>query len=268
MAVFHSRAGVAGSAVLAACLLAGGAGSAFAAAPPAAPHHSPTVRVPHATKPRPVDKLAGPRKGATHALAADAARLSRITAAAAASTVIGAADQAALATAQAADLTTLRTDGQAIAAASTMKSLRAVTLSAARTVQGAQLQLQLVTAADRIENTAVALTASGAALTPQTDTLQAAGTDTSTVTTPLADLAAQVGTANTSAQNAATEAFSLPAAPSVGQIHTVDTTARGALDAAYTALHTGAQDVATATTALATLTGTPAPVQDAADENN
>lgn len=150
MAVVHSRVGVAGSAVLTACLLAGGAGSAFAA-PHASAHQAATHHSKPATHSKPVDRLAGPRKGAAHALSADAVRLSRISATASASGVLNAGDKAALATAEAAEGTALTAYAQAIAAASSVQSLHAALSAATRTVQGAHLQLHLVTGADRSE---------------------------------------------------------------------------------------------------------------------
>jgi hypothetical protein len=152
------RVAVAGCAVLAASLLTSGAASAATSHAPSSRHTAHTAPSSH----RPADHLAGARKGAAHALNADIARLRRITAAAAASTVLDPSDKASLAVAEASDLDALTTDRQTIAAATSIRTMRAAVLAGTRTVLGAQLQLRLVTAAGRSGTTAQTLTASAA----------------------------------------------------------------------------------------------------------
>src|SRR4051794_33826722 len=105
------RPAIAGVAFLLTCGVVGAGDPAFAASGHSKPaaHSHPTSHGHasshgHPASHKPVDKLAGMRKGAAKALAADAARVRRVAAAAAGSAVLSAADKSALATATAADL--------------------------------------------------------------------------------------------------------------------------------------------------------------------
>jgi hypothetical protein len=254
VSVFTHRANLAGFAALTASLLAAGTGPALAAT-----SHGASVKPAHSAPAahRPADHLAGARKGATHLLAAYSAQLRRITAATAASAVLNATDREALATGQAGDLAALTADAQAIATATSVRSMRTVLLAATRTVQGARLQLHLVTVADQDESTGAALTDSAATLTASADSLQAAGTDVSTVIDPLAELATQVDNAETAAQAAATAALALTATPTITQLRTLTTAAHHNLATAAAALDTAQQDLDVATAALTALQSAP-----------
>jgi len=231
---------------------------------PRPPHSGPAHRVAHA-KPvahaRPADPLAGVRRGAGHAMDADTARVQRIAAAAATSTVVTSADKASLAAAESADLAALTADRAAIAAATTRQGIVAAREAGTRTASGAQLQVDLVVAADRTQIAAASLSAEAAAVTAAAAALPT-GTDLSAVSTHLADLATQISTAVTDATTAATAALAVPAAPSLTQLRVVQKAARQDLAAAHGAIDAAAQGLAAAQDALTVLqtppTSTPA----------
>ncbi len=259
MSCFARTAGV-GVAFLATCALIGAGDPAFAATSHGhalghaqATTHSRPIRHAHPAPHKPADHYHGLRTGAGHALAAATARVNRIAAAEVASSVLSADDKAALATAISADLAALTADRQAVAAATSAPAIQAAMLAGVRTVQGAELQLLLVSAADQALAAATSLTTEAAALTGQAETLQAAGTDVSSVTTALDDVATQVGTVQAEAPKATVIALAIPAAPTSAQLRTAGYGARQELAATSVALAAASQDVSTATAALTAL---------------
>src|SRR5919107_4697535 len=95
------RPAIAGVAFLLTCGVVGAGDPAFAAGAKAhakAAAHSHATSHSHPASHKPVDKLAGMRKGAAKALAADAARVRRVAAAAAGSAVLSTDDKSAPAT--------------------------------------------------------------------------------------------------------------------------------------------------------------------------
>jgi hypothetical protein len=207
---------------------------------------------------KPVDKLAGARKGAAHALAAEVARVNRVAAAEAASTVLSPTDKTALQDAITADLAALAADGTAVTAATTARGIQAAVRAGGRTAQGAQLQFQVVTLAERLQAAAAALTAQATSVSDQAAALAAGGTDVSTVTTPLADLATQVSMAQQEASVTVAGALAFPADPTAELLHAANATARTCLAEVAAALAVGKDDLAAATAALTALQAPPA----------
>jgi len=257
------RSGVASAAFLLACGLIGTGSPAFAAgkghaapvthghAAPSAHGHSTAHS--HPAPHKPVDKLAGVRRGATNALAASTARVKRIAAAEGASSALSTDDQAALASATTADLAALTADGQAVATATSTKAILAASQSGLATALGADLQYRVVLAAANAQAKADSLTADAAPVSEQASTLAADGTDVSTVTDPLDDLASQVDQAQASAATARTAGLALPVTPSATQLRSTGAVAHQALDTVASALTAGEADLTAATTALAAL---------------
>jgi len=250
------RSATAGVAFLLTCGLLSTGTPAFAAPKshpkPAAHGHAAATHsrpAPH----RPVDRLAGLRNGAGHALAAGAARVKRIAAAEAASALLAADDKAALSDATTADLAALSADATAVGTATSVKAILTATQSGMLTSQGAELQYGVMLAAAKGQAEADSLAMDASAVNDQAATLAAGGTDVSSVTTPLADLASQVDQAATGAADARTAALATPAAPTAAQLWTTRATARTGLVAAGSALATGADDLASATAALTAL---------------
>ena len=202
---------------------------------------------------KPADRLAGPRKGALHALAAATAAVQRVAASEQTSTVLGSADKGTLAAFDAGALTALSADVTAAGSATSPQALAALIQAGNRTAQAVKLAGNVTNATDTDTAAITGLAADVAALKDQEASLPA-GTDTSSIDTPLADLAAQLSAAQTALSTASTTVLALPAAPSAGDLRTARDATGSALDSAETALTTAATDLATAKTALAALT--------------
>jgi hypothetical protein len=115
------------------------------------------------------------------------------------------------------------------------------------------LQLNVVTAADQIQVDAVALTTAAGALAGSADALAGAGSDVSTVTAPLTDLADHVDAATSAAQAAVTTVLAIPAAPTPTELSTGAKTAQGKLTDAKAALSVARNDLTVAGDALTAL---------------
>ncbi len=239
--------------------------TSLALATPAAAFASPTSHstghrpaLAHAGKPahhhgKPADPLAGPRKGALHALAASTAAVQRVAAAAQASTVLASTDKATLAAFDAAALTTLAGDVGAAGSATSPQALAALVQAGNRTVQAVKLAGGVASAAATGTAAITGLSTDVAALKAQEASLPA-GTDTGSVDTPLADLAAQLSAAQTALSNASTAVPAVPAAPSAADLRTARDATESAMTAAQTALGSAATDLTAAQAALAALT--------------
>ena len=239
--------------------------TSLALATPAAAFASPTSHstahrpaVAHNVKParhhgKPADQMVGPRKGALHALAASTAAVQHVAAAEQASTTLASADKATLAAFDAAALTALAGDVNAAGSATSPQALAALIQAGDHTAQAVKLAGNVASAAATATAAITGLTGDAAVLKAQETSLPA-GTDTSSVDTPLADLAAQLTAVQTALSNASTAALALPAAPSAGDLRTARDATEPALTAANTALMAAAADLATAKAALAALT--------------
>ena len=166
--------------------------AAFASPTSHSTGHRPALAHAHAGKPahhhgKPADPLAGPRKGALHALAASTAAVQRVAAAAQASTVLASTDKATLAAFDAAALTALAGDVGAAGSATSPQALAALVQAGNRTVQAVKLAGGVASAAATGTAAITGLSTDVAALKAQEASLPA-GTDTSSVDTPLAAL--------------------------------------------------------------------------------
>jgi len=201
---------------------------------------------------RRVDHWYGERHGASQVLAATQARVKRLSASVATSTALLPADAAALGTVLAADLTQLQADQTAVSQATTRQQIRNALASAVRTGQGAHLAYELVAAADRLQGAATELNTSATTVSDGAAALPA-GTDTTSVTGPLADLATQTASVPTSAQAAVAAALAIPAAPTGADLWTAGRTAGIQLGTAWKALAAAKADLGKAKDALTTL---------------
>ncbi|HEU5268595.1 MAG TPA: hypothetical protein VFU36_01635 [Jatrophihabitans sp.] len=259
-----SRIATAGAAaLLLTCGVVGTAASADAApkahGKPAVSHPAPRkLAASHPAPHKPADKLAGMRKGAHQALAACAAQTRRIAAAEAASTALSDADKATLATAGSADLAALAADDAAVTTATSAGAIRAAVAAGRGTVQGAVLQYQLVSGAAHVQAAAAELTTEAAAVDDDAAAAALDGTDVSAVDALLADLATQVGQAQTDATAATDTALAIPASPSAAQLRAAGASAHASLVSSVEALAVARQDLTAASDALAALQ-TPAP---------
>ena len=191
------------------CAAAALAGLASLAVPAAA------LAAPHATQGRhaqgratshghgKADPLAGQRKGAAAAIAAQTRSLTRLLAAEKASTTLNTTDQAALTAATQQALDALAADTAAVGTTTTKSGLHGLVLSAVRTSEVARAQDAVVRLADAQEAAPAGLTQQAADLQTQVDAATTAGTDTAVATAALADLATQVAALSANAANAA-----------------------------------------------------------------
>jgi len=149
------------------------------------------------------DPLAGQRKGAAAAIAAQTRSLTRLLAAEKASTTLNTTDQAALTAATQQALDALAADTAAVASATSRSGLHGLVRSAVRTSEVARAQDAVVRLADAQEAAPAGLTQQAADLQTQVDAATTAGTDTAVATAALADLATQVAALSANAANAA-----------------------------------------------------------------
>jgi hypothetical protein len=149
------------------------------------------------------DPLAGQRRGAAAAIAAQTRSLTRLLAAEKVSTTFNTTDQAALTGATQKALDALAADTAAVGTTTTRSGLHGLVLSAVRTSEVARAQDAVVRLADAQEAAPAALTQQTAALQTQVDAATTAGTDTAAATAALADLATQVAALSANAANAA-----------------------------------------------------------------
>jgi len=229
--------------------------AAFASPTSHSTAHRPTVA--QTVKPahhhgKPADSLAGVRKGALHALAASTAAVQRVAAAEQASTLLGSADKATLAAFDAAALTALAGDVNAAGSATSPQALAALIQAGDRTARAVKLAGTMTGAAATGTAAITGLGADVAVLKAQEASLPA-GTDTSSVEVPLADLAARLSAAQTALSNATTAVLAVPAAPSAADLRTARDATESAMTVAQTALGSAAADLAAAQAALAAL---------------
>ncbi len=200
----------------------------------------------------PVNHTAG-SKGASHALAAATASVTRVAAHEQASTVLGPPDRAAMAAFNARALSALSADLTAAGAATSPHDVAGLLHTGKRTAHAVKLVENVVTGSARDAAVVNELSAAAAALRTQEAGLPA-GTDASRVDSPLAHLATQLEAARTALSTATAAALAIPVSPTATDLqaaHRLIAPARGVGDAA---LSTAAADLTAAQTALAALT--------------
>lgn len=224
----------------------------------AAPHHahvSSSIRHGAHVAVRPAhrahDRLAGPRTGVAHVVAAQVQYVNRLIAAEKASTTLNPTDQAALVAAAGNDLAALTTDQAAVPTATTFSALRTVAVSALRTRQVAQFQFGVVSAADAQEAQAAELAVTGTDLKSQVDAAAAAGTDVTAATAALADLDTQLATVNAGAPTAVSAILAVSPTASSTDLRTALTGVHATLEADDAALTAAQADITTVQTVLA-----------------
>jgi hypothetical protein len=225
------------AAVLAVC---GATAPAFAAAHPS--HHTAVTHTGahHPSKPA-HDKLAGPRRGASHAVAAQLKAVDALSTRAAHRTL---ADGPALSAALTADAAAIRADLTAVGTAPNVKSLRALVSAAGTSRQLAQTQYSVVSAADADATTATILSATVSDLGAQLAALTTAGTDTTAGQAHLAEAKSELATASTEAAAAVSSILAVIPNASRAQEHAGAATAHAELVSISVALSMARADIA------------------------
>lgn len=192
-------------------------------------------------------------KGASHALAAATASVTRVAAHEQVSMVLGPPDRAAVAAFNARALSALSTDLTAAGSASSPHDVAGLLHTGKRTAHAVKLVENVVTGSARDAAVVSQLSSAAAALRTQEAGLPA-GTDTSSVDSPLAHLATQLEAARTALSTATAAALAIPVSPTATDLqaaHRLIAPARGADDARVS---TAAADLTAAQAALTALT--------------
>jgi hypothetical protein len=189
---------------------------------------------------KPADPLAGPRRGATHAISAQLKAAQRLVDRAAALTI---ADASALQDALAADLAAVQTDLDGVAAASSKQDLHGLMSAATTSVQVARLQFRTVVAADAAVDQATALTATIATL--GTELAALSGVDITAGQAALADATTALQTVTAGAPGVVSDVLAISPTASRADLHTAAAAVAAALTPIEDALAQAAADVAT-----------------------
>lgn len=223
------------AALTSAALLAATPALAGAAGAHPAPHKSGTHQ--HG---KPADALAGPRRGATHAVGAQLKAVQALVTRAAALTI---ADAAALQGALDADLAAVQADLDGIAGASSKQDLHGLLTAAITARQVARLQFRTVVAVDSAVDQATALTATIATL--GTDLAALTGVDITAGQASLADATAALQTVTDQAPGVVTDVLAISPTATRADLHTAADAIDVSLTSIEDALTQAETDVAT-----------------------
>lgn len=218
------------AAVLLACPVAAGAHTPHQARPTASHKHKPATH----------DHLAGPRRGATHAVNAQLKAVAALQTQAAAFT---GADASALQTAVAADQAAMQADLAGIPTANSVRGLRALVKSAGVSRQIARTQVVDVVAADEAGAQGASLTTTVSTLATSLAGLADGGTDTTTGQAAVTDATTQLGTVSTNVPVVVSTVLAIaPTAPAAA-LHLAAATADDQLAAVTAALTATSADI-------------------------
>ncbi|HEX3336268.1 MAG TPA: hypothetical protein VHS54_07390 [Jatrophihabitans sp.] len=211
--------------------------------------HTHATKHTHKTKPAVHDRLAGPRRGASHAIAAQSKAVARLVANASGLTL---SDGAALGSALAADQAALQSDLAAVADATSVRALRVLVAAAGTTRQLARMQFQVVVAADTAAAQAAATSTTVADLVAKLSDptiVDPAVLDPAAGLLAMADASTQLSSATAAANLAVTTMLALSPSAARADSHVAYAAAEASLEAAGTALLAAATDVTDVQTA-------------------
>ncbi|HKC29645.1 MAG TPA: hypothetical protein VKB75_16640 [Jatrophihabitans sp.] len=201
--------------------------------------HGSHVNRGHHKHAKPVDHLAGQRRGATHEINAELKAVQALATRAAGLTI---PDAAALHDALAADAQALQADLAAVSTAGSKHDLRTLRSSAGVTRQTARVQYHVVVASDAKSADANSLSAIIAALMGQLADQPGSAAIEQALGTLEADAAA-LANVGTDLANVVTDILALPATGSRADLHTAQHAAEQALEAADATIEQVAADV-------------------------